>query len=126
MQYFPPSPLKTIKKIHFVSSSIRTCPFSSFYCCFSSILHPCPPFIVYALYIDKYVCMCRLIKTSNNIKDYKTLNFQSSSNMNKHSLKLNLGKTMSHGKQKYHGITNTKDYLNYTWDKEQIKHNLKT
>ena len=36
-----------------------------------------PVFLVYAMYIHKHVCMCRLFWTLNNIKGYKALNLQS-------------------------------------------------
>ena len=92
-QYLQPLPLKIIKKF-------ILCPF----------LLKLPSIQHFFLMV-----MCRLFRTLNDIKHYKALNFPSISTWT--NILLNLIWEKLHEKQRYHGIINTRDYLNCKWVK---------
>ena len=68
-----PVPLKIIQKIKFVSFFVIVSPLSTIFLVISVEYCTRPLFLVYAMYIHKHICMCRLFRTLNNNMDYKTL-----------------------------------------------------
>ena len=78
MQYLQSLPLKIIFKRLLCVLFCYNFPLCTiFFGHFSLILHTCPRLLVYTLYIHKHVCICRLCRTLNNLKDSKTLNLPS-------------------------------------------------